>query len=346
MSKLNTPLTYPLLLIVSTVKRSFEALGSLVDKSGDTMKRWLSPKEVSLTIAVKIAQHMFENNKELTLSIDDSLLHKIHSMLMVGTGKFYDTKLGKRVTAFRLIVGALTNGRHTIPVNFGYFFTKELLSSNDIVKTKLDFIKEFYAEAKRLFPDKKIRIAADGLFATVEFFRWALANSVMGITRMHSNRKVTYKGQEIKINQIEDLKLKGKQKARTIKVMWYGLELFITAEKRISKSGKESIVFLAATYKARPSKYVKDYKKRWPIEKFFRTAKQYLGIQECFSRDLDIQSQHIAAVFVAYAIAQYEMKKRSLDNSEQAIKALKRKKPKILIDHFARSNQMFSDFYA
>jgi hypothetical protein len=71
-----------------------------------------------------------------------------------------------------------------------------------------------------------------------------------------------------------------------------------------------------------------------------------LGIQECFSRDLDIQSCHIAAVFVAYAIAQYEMKKRNLDNPEQAIKALKHKKPKNLIDHFSRSNQIFSDFYA
>ena len=249
--------------------------------------------------------------------------------------------------AFRLIVGALTNGKHTIPINFGYFFTKELLSDKDSVKTKLDFIREFYAQAKRLFPDKKIRIAADGLFATVEFFRWALANSVPAILRMHSNRKVIYKGKEIKINQIQDLKLKRNQKARTIKVIWHDLELFITAEKRVSEAGKESIVYLAATYKARPSKYVKDYKKRWAIEKFFRTAKQYLGIQECFSRDLEIQSCHIAAVFVAYAITQYQMKKRHIsDNPEQAIKALKRKKPKSLIDHFTRSNQNFQEFYA
>ena len=346
MSTLNTQITYPLLLIASTTKRSFEALGAMIHKSGDTIKRWLSPKEISLAITVKIAQKIFKNNRELTLSIDDSLLHKIHSMFMVGTGKFYDTKLGKRVMAFRLIVGALTNGKNTIPINFDYFFTKELLSDNESVKTKLDFIREFHAQAKRLFPEKKIRIAADGLFATVEFFRWALANSVPAILRMHSNRKVTYKGQEIKINQIQDLKLKGKQKARTIKVMWYDLELFITAEKRVSKSGKESIVYLAATYKARPSKYVKDYKKRWPIEKFFRTAKQHLGIQECFSRDLEIQSRHIAAVFVAYAIAQHQMKKCNLDNPEQAIKALKRKKTKNLIGHFTRSNQNFQEFYA
>ena len=55
----------------------------MIHKSGDTIKRWLSPKEISLAIAVKIAQKMFKNNRELTLSVDDSLLHKIHSMLMV-----------------------------------------------------------------------------------------------------------------------------------------------------------------------------------------------------------------------------------------------------------------------
>ena len=342
----NTQITYPLLLIASTTKRSFEALGAMINKSGDTIKRWLSPKEVSLKIVAKIAQYMFKNNRELTLSIDDSLLHKIHSALMVGTGKFYDTKLGKRVNAFRLIVGALTNGKNIIPINFGYFFSKELLSEEDVVKTKLDFIKEFYTNAKRLFFDKKIRIAADGLFATIDFLQWAIDSGIDAIVRMHSNRKVEYNGQEIRISQIKDLQPKNHQKARTIKVIWHGLPLFITAEKRVSKKGKESIVFLAATYKAKPSKYVKDYKKRWPIEKFFRTAKQHLGIKECFSRDLDIQACHVAAVFVAYAFAQYEMKKRNLDNPEQAIKALKRKKPKNLIDYFMRSNQIFLDIYA
>ena len=51
-----------------------------------------------------------------------------------------------------------------------------------------------------------------------------------------------------------------------------------------------------------PTFYVHDYKKRWPIEKLFRTSKQHLGTAECFSTQLETQEKHIAAVLLAYAI--------------------------------------------
>jgi hypothetical protein len=167
-------------------------LGRIANKSGDTIKRWLSPAEITLSIVAKIAQSMFSGATEITLSIDDTLLHKIYGNYMVGTGKFFDTKLGKRVNAFRLIVGALSNGKYTIPISFDYFFAKELLTNNEPAKTKLDFIKEFYANAQRILPGTKIRIAADGLFASIEFLEWAIQNNIECIVRMHSNRVVIF----------------------------------------------------------------------------------------------------------------------------------------------------------
>lgn len=41
MYKINSCLNYPLSLILSNTKRSFESLGKQFAKSGDTIKRWL-----------------------------------------------------------------------------------------------------------------------------------------------------------------------------------------------------------------------------------------------------------------------------------------------------------------
>lgn len=72
--------------------------------------------------------------------------------------------------AYRSIVGALKNGKHIVPLDFGYIFDPETLLLGDIAKTKLDFVKDFYHKAKLIFPNIKIKLAANGLFATITIF--------------------------------------------------------------------------------------------------------------------------------------------------------------------------------
>ena len=145
--------------------------------------------------------------------------------------------------------------------------------------------------------------------------------------RMHSNRIVVYKGEKIalkKLLQKRGLQPKGHKIARTITAGWHDMELEITIVRRIDKRGNESIVFQCATYKASPKEHVESYDARWYIEKFIRTTKQKLGLQDCFSRSLKIQHGHVAAVLLAYSLAQLQMKSLKLKNSECAIKRLKR----------------------
>ena len=148
MSFLNTKIIYSLLLMLSIEKRSFESLGRQIHKSGDTVKRRLNSTEDSKIISHKIAQHLFKSCHSLILSIDDTLVQKIYSKIIVGTGRHFDTKINRCITAYRLIVGALTDGKFTIPIDFGFIFAKELLTENDLVLTKLDFIKQFLILSK------------------------------------------------------------------------------------------------------------------------------------------------------------------------------------------------------
>jgi hypothetical protein len=346
MSKKNTILDYALLLILSTTKEySFEALGRLIRKSGDTIARLLRPASKNFDLMQKIAIYFFKDTKNLTLSLDDTLIRKISSQWMEGSGWFFDTKVGRRIIAYKLLLATISDGQYTFPIMASLLFAPELVLPEDRV-SKEELVQSMILAILKLFPDKKIIITVDGAFATKVFLTWCIENKLHAEVRMHSNRVVTYKGQRIAIRDIKTLRPKGRQMARTIKATWHDLDLDITAERRIDKHGNETVVFQAATYQTKPSEHVKAYKRRWPIEKVIRTCKQKLGLGNCFSTKLDTQFNHIASVLLAYCLVQIERKKRNLEKPEDALKAIERKNINKLRRLFLSMDQIFGDVHA
>lgn len=134
--------------------------------------------------------------------------------------------------------------------------------------------------------------------------------------------------------------------ARTISVVWYDMDLELTIVRRFDKNNKESIVFQIATYKALPREHVLNYKKRWQVELINRTTKQKIGIEECYSRKLEIQHRHVAAVLLAYTFAQIERMKSRLDSVEQALRRFEKKSANFLINRFTRFSKDICHFDA
>lgn len=343
---INISLCYSVLTILSIGKKSFENLGRFIKKSGDTARRMLNPASATLLLMQKLAQKMFQDCEVLTLSIDDTLIKKIYSRCMVGSGEFFDTKIGRKIVAYKLMAAMIGNGKYIMPIGCGFMFASELLTSSDRAKTKLDFIKEFVKLAHQLFPNVKIILVADGLFSTEEILKWCVSEGISCEMRMHSNRVVEYQGKKLALSKIESLRPRGRHMARTISVLWHNLNLYVTGERRIDKNGEESIVFLVSTYKAKPHVHVKMYKKRWPIEKAFRTTKQSLGLQECFSTKMETQFDHVCSVFLAYGLLQWKMKQGKFDTPEDVIRALKLKKYTSVLDGFSALDQIFGDVNA
>jgi len=62
---------------------------------------------------------------------------------------------------------------------------------------------------------------------------------------------------------------------------------------------------------------------RWNIEKFFRTAKQKLGLNDCMVRNKEGQKKHVYNVFFAYSLLQIEKVKQKAKNVETVIKSIK-----------------------
>jgi hypothetical protein len=336
----STVITYPLLTLLSIGRKSFENMGRFIHRSGDTVHRLLNPASNSFLQSRSIAQSMFAEKQNLYVGIDDTLIKKIHSKNMQGAGMFFDTKIGRCIMAFRLVIGIVTDGRFAIPIDCAYLFSKELL---DLIPnkflTKDDIAKSFVEKAIKLFPDAKITVVVDGLYTSVDFLKWCKSKNIRLEARMHSNRVVEYKDERIKVRDLlnkKGLRPIGRQMARTISVVWYEIDLELTIVRRFDKHGNESIVFQVATYKALPREHVANYKKRWSIEMLNRTTKQEIGLQGCYSRSLETQHNHVAAVLLAYALAQLKMKVCRLDTPEQAIRHCKTKSVNFLKESFIR----------
>lgn len=346
----STILTYPILTMVSTCKRSFESMGLLIQRSGDTVRRLLYPAPESLSFCRSISQSMFKKKKRLLIGIDDTLIKKVHSQFMQGAGLFFDTKIGRRIMAFRLVIGVVTDGKFAIPIDCAYLFAKELLDLIDQkFPTKNDIAKSIVETAFKFFPNIKLIVVVDGLYTSVEFVRWCKLRNISLEARMHSNRVVQYKGERIKIRdllKVKGLRPVGRQMARTITVVWHNLDLELTIVRRFDKHDKESIVFQIATYKSIPREHVESYNLRWSVEMVNRTTKQKIGLGDCFSRSLKTQHNHVAAVLLAYALAQVKMKQCKLNTPEQAIRRCEKKKVSFLINGFSRFLNNIQQFNA
>jgi len=176
--------------------------------------------------------------------------------------------------------------------------------------------------------------------------RWLEEKNINYEMRFHSNRLIQIKaeGKPVKVRDCEALKLTNKRRAKTVKVLWDGIIIYVTAVKRINKKGISSIVYQVSNAKLSAREHVQLYNYRWNIEVFFRTAKQSLGLTECQSRKSLLQSNHIYNVFFAYIILQFERRKQHFKNPECALRQIKRKSYASLISYLSSLDQIFQTF--
>ena len=228
----NTNLTYPILILLSTGKKSFQNMGRFIQKSGDTIVRLLRSAEANIEEMQRISRKIFQHRKRLYCVMDDTLIKKYYSRFMQGSGMFFDTKIGIRIMSFRLIIGLISDGKIAIPITCAYLFSKELLERiPEKFPSKDDLAKTIVETAIKLFPDIEIIVTADGLYATREFIAWCTSKKIKLEVRMHSNRKIVYNRQTIAVRDlvgILGIKPKGLQMTRTITAMWHGIPLEIS----------------------------------------------------------------------------------------------------------------------
>jgi len=339
----NTSVDYAILLLMSTGKRSFSGLSRVVQKGREYVSKLLFPAEFYFERMQKIAIETFAKRTKLIIAIDETLIKKIYSRYMQGSGWFFDQATMRSWNAYKLALAAVSDGNLMLPLECAFLFDKKLCT--DPIMTREDFVICMIHAIRKMFPHKKLIFVLDGAFATKSYLKWCLNHNINTEVRMASNRVVTYQGKERVIREIVALRPKGRQNSRTIKVLWHGMQLYITAQRRFDKHGICSIVFQAATYRAKSSTHVQHYLVRWGIEKLIRTTKQSCGLQDCYSLKLETQLSHVAASLFAYTLIQLERKKRKFINPEAAIRSIKTMNFNFLNHHFSCILQTFPSLH-
>jgi hypothetical protein len=336
-SQTDRKLTYPISLLLSTANRkTFESLGFVRGISGDTIARIVECNAATVEDLLKVIGQVFKN-KRLYLIIDDTLILKRFSKFIPGTSDNYDSADRKTYRSLCSVVAMITDGHTAIPID-------------QAIWTALEFATETYKkkwEIAQLLVEKIRKeislymVLADGLYAVREFIGWLIDQNIRFEMRFHANRVINddqFKGQ---IKHHKKLRLSGKRPMRTIRAEWYGMKLHFTAFRRVTKYGRVITTYQVSNHKCSAREHVQSYEYRWHIEKFFRTAKQHLGLNDCQSRKIDLHEKHILNVFFTYALLQYERMKNRLKNVESAIKSTKALSFNEIQSKFKRSVEIF-----
>ncbi len=276
--------TYPLALLLSSGKKTCEGMGRLLSKSGDSIIRLLERHVTTIDQLIDFAKFIFKN-KDLYLVLHDTFIEKMYSVAIEGTSDNRDHSNGTVYRSLCSIVAMITDGKSGIAIDHRLWASKEVVQISYKSKTELaqDLIESITARiAVKL-------VIMDGLYATESLIQWLSSANIFFEMRFHSNRRLkSSDGNTFVIRDCPGLKLKGRKKSVTITAYWKNISLFFTAVKRKAKDGYV-VLYQVSNYSTSSAHHKLLYSYRWNIEMFFRTAKQYLKLQDCQSRKLKLQ---------------------------------------------------------
>ena len=218
-----------------------------------------------------------------------------------------------------------SDGEITIPLNFELWFRKK--DAEDLYKKKSDQAMELILWAKEVgLPFSDVR--ADGAFSSEKVLAF-LKNQGLNLTmRIAKNKKITTDKnlEEIALAEHPELKLIRNQRSKTIKGCYKGISAYFTVQKRKKRGAKHEIVFIISTVERSAKEHIHAYGDRWPAEKYFRTAKQHLGITHCQSTDLAKQRFHIFSVMLSYTVLELTRNDKQESSIEIIIHSIRRQK--------------------
>jgi hypothetical protein len=264
------------------------------------------------------------------INIDETMIEKMFSKKIEGAAYNWNSTINDTMKGFSIVAAVVTNGKITIPITF-----RTWLSAKDFPdkhETRIKIAQHLMIEINAKVPG--IMYLMDGAFSSKDMLAFCREHKMRYCMRFHSNKLVVIGKTVAQIRKHDGIKISSNKKGRVVKGYFKGEEIFLIAFKRKEKNGKTNIVYLVTSEKKSPKKMISIYKKRWGIEKVFRTTKQHLGLRDCQARSASKQEAHIFAVFVAYAFIAIQKNNRKAKNPEQILHKIRRHKPVKLIDSF------------
>ena len=311
-------------LLTNTKRKTCMQMALALCISHDTLQRILGKYLIETDV---IDKYLFSCVKKYQtienpgyLVIDDTCIPKPYATIMHGIEYVYNSILGRTIKGFSYLFIVWTNGKITIPLGFIQWVPKDLCDDNQY-KKKCEIAQILINQVK----DKKLckKILLDGLYQSYEMMIFINQLNFDFYMRLPRNRTVstTEKERPVSLKIHKKFHLKRNQRSKTWKAYIKGISCYITAEKRKKRNGDYETVYIVSNRRHHsPKKIIAIYNKRWFIEKFFRTSKQSLGLQDCQAISIQKQNTHITAICVAYTVLEDIKIKKKLSSSEKALK--------------------------
>lgn len=250
------------------------------------------------------------------LAIDGTMVMKAFAKKIDHLAHDYDGVIRRATRGLSLMVISLISGGSTIPLDFSFWENKTDKTGpkkqkpnkkdklNSKYKTKITMAIELIKAWKDLVAFTYI--AMDGAFLSEEMIKFMESEKFMYTMRAARNRKVIIDGLELKLCDQPSLRLVKNERSKTAKGFYKGHACNFTAHKRKKRNGKWETFYIISNMELAAKDHVVAYSRRWPIDKSFRTMKQYLGLCDCQMLNGIKQTFHILNVFMAYAVATIE----------------------------------------
>lgn len=308
--KTETP-QYVQALLKCSEKKVCTNLSDVICTSHDTIYREIEKQCTTnkTQTALEEIAHDNLNQEETYLIHDDTQLTKIYAKSIEGLDVGFDGSLGRAALGLKVITSLLTDTHVSVPIEAVPYISKELAQAT--YKSKCEIA---IAVTKHVVADFKIkRMLADAHFSAMpmlSFLHEELINYLMKITR---SKVVTIDGVTGQLKNI--LRLKKNNRMKAAKGIINGLECWFY----VIKIQNGSTIYFISNDQLHPLEVIRLYRIRWKIELFHRTAKQYLGANDCQMRAIEKQRQHILYVMQAYAISSIRMALMGVDCVEDVI---------------------------
>jgi len=206
-----------------------------------------------------------------------------------------------------------------IPLDFDFWIRKKDLDNEDLYKKKTEISEELILEWRDQVPFAYTSL--DGDYGNEYFLKFLYEINLFYSIRMPKDRRVVIDGKELPLKDHSIFQLKRNERYKTAKCTYKGIPAYITSHKRKGPRGTKQIVFVISNMEGlSPKQHIDAYAFRWPVEKMFRTLKQYLGLQECQSTSVEKQRAHIFATFLAFTELEMHKINKKKKSPEEVLK--------------------------
>jgi len=327
-NKVSKFLSYAQAYITTQGKKTITSIAQTVSQSRISVQRFFDKRSQKLeeieAELIKQARKCF-GLRPVTAVIDETKFQKIYAKQIEGLEYGFDSSNKRTCLLLNYIFVMLTDGAQNIPIKAKNVISKALakdayISKDQLVIMLLESLKKEFNITKFI---------GDAHYGSATVMQWCRENGIEALTKIPRNRKILVNKESGQIKNL--VKLRRNEHSRRVGAILQGVKCYIYAVKL----APDKINYYISNYKIDRKKVFEIYKQRWIIEKFFRTAKQRLGLKDCQLLSAEKQMLHIYLVMQAYYDLEMLRVKENLSSVDVAVKHFLTLKSKCLPSGYA-----------